>query len=98
MFSGIENYKLPVKFSRCTELHGTMAICTSKSVFFFFITMIAILGLYEPFTHERTCVVMTGGTAGVSVVLQCFPRCGGGIEMAIQHLVIRSLYRLEWML
>ena len=60
----------------------------------------AVLGLYEPFTHERTFVVMTGGTAGVSVVmvLQCFPRCGGGIAMAIQYLVMRSLYRLEWMI
>ena len=33
LFSGIENYKLPVNFSRCNELHGTVAICTSKAVF-----------------------------------------------------------------
>ena len=59
-----------------------------------------VRGLYEPFTHERTFVVMTGGTSGVSVVmvLQCFPRCGGGIAIVIQYLVMRSLYRLEWMI
>ena len=75
----------------------SVLICTPKA--WIFVTM-AVLGLYEPFTHERTFVVMTGGTAGVSVVmvLQCFPRCGGGIAMAIQYLVMRSLYRLERMI
>ena len=79
------------------ELHGTVLICTPKAGIF--VTM-AVLGLYEPFAHERTFVVMTGGTAGVLVVmvLQCFPRCGGGIAMAIQYLVMRSLYRLERMI
>ena len=48
----------------------------------------AVLVLYEPLTHERTFVVMTGGTAGVSgvMVLQCFPRCGGGMAMTFSTL------------
>ena len=52
-----------------------------------FVTM-TVRGLYEPFTHERTFVVITGGTAGVSVVmvLQCFPRCGGGMAMTFSAL------------
>ena len=62
-----------------------MLICTPKA--WIFVTM-AVLGLYEPFTHERTFVVMTGGIAGVSVVmvLQCFPRCGGGMAMTFSAL------------
>ena len=48
------------------ELHGTVFICTPKAWIF---VKMAVLGLYEPFTHERTFVVMTGGTAGVSVVI-----------------------------
>ena len=73
------------------ELHGTVFICTPKASIF--VTM-AVLGLYEPFTHERTIVVWCVSGDGVAML----SRCGGGIAMAIQYRVMRSLYRLEWMI
>ena len=58
-----------------------------------FVTM-AVLGLYEPFTHERTFVVWCVGGDGVAMLSPLWGRYGNGI----QCLVMRSLYRLEWMI
>ena len=47
------------------ELHGTVFIALQKLAFF--VTM-AVLGLYEPFTHEITIVIWCVSGEGVAML------------------------------
>ena len=77
MFSGIENYKLQVKFSGCNESHGRVA------------TM-AVLGLYEPFTHERTFVVWCVSGDSVALLSPLWGRYCNGHSVPCHEVLVQT--------
>ena len=69
------------------ELHGTVLICTPKAGIF--VTM-AVLGLYEPFTHERTIVVWCVSGDGVAMLSPLWGRYRNGHSVPCHEVLVQT--------
>ena len=69
------------------ELHGTVFICTPKA--WIFVTM-AVLGLYEPFTHERTIVVWCVSGDGVAMLSPLWGRYRNGHSVPCHEVLVHT--------
>ena len=65
-----------------------MAICALKELRFFI--TVAILGLYESFTHERTIVVLCVSGGGVAMLSPLWGRYGNDYSAPCHKVLVQT--------